>query len=111
MINNSFVYAWGDQKISYHNKNRGGSYFFISSDDKVYFSGEKPETESIFFLLHGVILILTWLIFNFFGIYVARNLKHLSYWVWLHRLFNGSAALATIILGSIAISRSSLPLK
>jgi hypothetical protein len=100
--NVTFYYAWGSKAYGFHGDNVGSSSFSIGANDEVTFSNEFIEP-SKFFLYHGLILLCSWTILNFIGICIARYLKHLTYWVWLHRLFNGSAAIATIILGSMGL--------
>ncbi len=99
-----FHYAWGDNKaFGYHSNNVGSSTFSITKDDVVIFSGENIVSSFDFFLFHGISLLVTWILLNFLGIFTAKFLKHLTYWIWLHRLFSGSAAIITIIFGSLGL--------
>ena len=88
---------WG----TYHNSNRGYTSIFIDSSNNVNFAG---ATINNFYTIKGVLLIISWTLLNTIGIVFAAYFKYLPYWVMVHRLCSGTAALITIIVGLIAVN-------
>ena len=95
-------YAWSRRSVStFHENNYGTFQFFIDSSNNVSFASNNNSLN--FYQIKGIILIICWICLNFIGIYAAVYLKHLTYWIHIHRICSGISAVATIILGFISI--------
>lgn len=48
-------------------------------------------------------MIISWLFLNFLGVFYASYMKHVTYWIHVHRICSGAAAFLTVASGIYAI--------
>lgn len=94
----NIVLAWGQGTLQYH----GGNYKKLSMT--VSEGGDDPVVKEFdFFALHGIILIVLWVAFNFVGYIASRFMRHHKWGMWLHWAGSGSTALISIGVISASI--------
>ena len=84
----------------------------IDSSNNVNFAGATLAPATVdFYEIKGILMIISWTLLNTTGIIFAAYLRHLPYWVLVHRLTSGTAAIITIVVGFMAISDRSINFK
>lgn len=97
----TWAYSSGSVSTN-HGRNYGTSQMIIDSSNTVILGGGS-KSKLDFYYLKGFVLIFCWIFLNFVGVFAAVYLKHLTYWIHIHRICSGLAASITIILGIISI--------
>ena len=84
----------------------GSSYFIVDSFGNFSFGYANPMDTAMydFYAIHGIVLIIAWIGMNLIGITFATYYRHLTYWVQMHRIFSGGAAVITVVLGFMAVA-------
>ena len=93
--------SWGPSQVGKH-----GAYVVVTTmtvdiaNQTISFSG---QGRWIIFEIHGISLIIAWSFLNLVGYVSARLLKHLPFWIWIHRLGSGLTGLTTIVFGLMLV--------
>ncbi len=98
----SYAFSSGDV-TTFHENNYGTSFFSIDSSGKVQFGPVSSSQNIDFYMIKGILMIIFWLFINFIGVFFAAYMKHLTYWIHVHRICSGLTALFTIVTGIYSI--------
>jgi len=98
--------AWGDGDYGFHGTNVARRLVLINSTSQDFnpLPDEPQVTIFDFWQFHGILLTIIWTLLNFLGYIFARFYKHLTWWIWMHRLGAGMTALISIGLMGYSIS-------
>jgi hypothetical protein len=93
-----------DGAIAYHGQNRPQMFTFTLTADSGTSQVVNTTSQFDFWELHGILNIILWSVFNFFGYVSARFFKHLTWWIWVHRIGSAFTALVSIGIVGAAIN-------
>ena len=97
--------------MSFHGNGYGSTFFNLDSKGIFTYGQASAVDNSLdFYAIHGIVLIIAWIGMNFVGIMFAMYYKHLTYWVQIHRLFSGGAAVITVVVGFMAVAQGNFTL-
>jgi hypothetical protein len=97
--------AWGRNRLAYHETNKKTGQMLIP-DGNTPIPVDPVSDEFDFWEFHGIIMTVLWTAFSFLGYVFARFFKHLTWWIWMHRLGSGMTALISVGVLGAAINLS-----
>jgi len=84
---------------------------YLDSSGTVKFGNVQASNKINFYQIKGVAMIISWIFLNFLGVFYAAYMRHVTYWIHVHRICSGGAAFLSIATGVYSIIDSTYSLK